>query len=184
VWAEAAKALAKFPEAVVTAVDDAGYPVSVRLTAPRYDAETGQMPVVWPPDFAITEGPATVLCHYHDEKLWNIRSLQIKGRLERRGPHDWVFISTHLPPRRGCSLRFGVSARTGGQRADATSRSAASPRRRSTGTPSTSFNAALGIARVSHPDDSVTLAVLPSSKTTVHDTKLHLTNEIPTPRSR
>jgi hypothetical protein len=34
-WSEAAKELAKFPEAVVTALDSAGYPVSVRQVAPR-----------------------------------------------------------------------------------------------------------------------------------------------------
>ena len=96
-WAEAAKALGTFPEAVVTAVDADGYPVSVRQAAPRYDADTGHMLVAWPEHVAVTEGPANLLCHYHDEKLWNIRALQIKGRLERRG-NDWIFVSTAFTP--------------------------------------------------------------------------------------
>jgi hypothetical protein len=77
VWAEAAKALAKYPEAVVTALDIGGYPVSIRQATSRYDAETGCMPVAWPPAFAVAEGPASMLCHYHDEKLWNMTMLQV-----------------------------------------------------------------------------------------------------------
>ncbi len=54
-WAEAAKWLARFPDAVLTAVDPAGYPVSVRQTAPRYDPATGKFPLVWPPDLPVAE---------------------------------------------------------------------------------------------------------------------------------
>jgi hypothetical protein len=118
VWAEAAKALAKYPEAIVTAVDADGYPVSIRQAAPRYDAESGQMPVGWPPDVPVTEGPATVLCHYHDEKLWNITAMQIKGRLERRAG-DWVFISTAFTPPSGMLVafwRFSKNGRAAGRR--------------------------------------------------------------------
>ncbi len=96
-WAEAAKWLARFPDAVLTAVDPAGYPVSVRQTAPRYDPATGKFPVVWPPDLPVAEGPATVLCHHHDEKLWNLKQIQIKGRLERHAD-QWVFTITEFRP--------------------------------------------------------------------------------------
>jgi hypothetical protein len=118
VWAEAAKALAAFPEVVVTAVDADGYPVSIRQTVGRYDAQTGHMPVVWPPDLAITDGPATVLGHYHDEKLWNLKAMQIKGRLERRDG-DWVFISTAFTPPSGMLVafwRFSKNGRAAGRR--------------------------------------------------------------------
>jgi hypothetical protein len=96
-WADAAKWLAEFPEAVVTAVDADGYPVSVRQSAPRYDPATGRLPVVWPPDLAVAEGPAVVLCHYHDENLWNIKAIQIKGRLEGRAD-QCVFTTTAFRP--------------------------------------------------------------------------------------
>jgi len=112
VWAEAANWLAKFPEAVVTAVDAEGYPVSVRQTAPRYDAETGQMSVTWPAGIAVAEGPASVLCHSHDEKVWNIKAMQIKGRLERRAG-DWVFISTAFTAPPGMLITFWRLSRTG-----------------------------------------------------------------------
>jgi hypothetical protein len=112
VWAEAAKWLTKFPEAVVTAVDAEGYPVSVRQTAPRYDPETGQMPVAWPAGVAVAEGPASVLCHSHDEKVWNIKAMQIKGRLERSAG-DWVFISTSFTPPPGMLITFWRLSRNG-----------------------------------------------------------------------
>ena len=111
-WAEAAKWLAKFPEAVVTAVDTDGYPVSIRQTAPHYDAETGQMPVAWPPDLTVAEGPATILCHSHDEKAWNLKAMQIKGRLERRAG-EWTFISTAFTPPSGMLIAFWQFSKNG-----------------------------------------------------------------------
>jgi hypothetical protein len=105
VWSAAAQEVAKFPEAVLTALDPSGYPVSVRQVAPHYDPASGEFTARWPPDLPVTEGPAMVLCHYHDENLWNIKQLQIKGRLERRAD-QWVFTSTDLrrPPRSQLTL--------------------------------------------------------------------------------
>lgn len=118
-WFEAAEELAKFPEAVLSALDPAGYPVSVRQAAPRYDPATGRFPVVWPPGLPVAEGPATVLCHYHDEKLWNIKQIHIKGRLERESDH-WVFHSTvfRRPPRSQLTAfwRLARDMRTSGRR--------------------------------------------------------------------
>jgi len=112
VWAEAARWLAKFPEAVVTAVDAEGYPVSIREAAPRYDPETGQMSVAWPDGVAFAEGPANVLCHSHDEKVWNIKAMQIKGHLER-SEGDCVFITTAFTPPPGMLVTFWRLSRTG-----------------------------------------------------------------------
>jgi hypothetical protein len=112
VWAEAAKWLTKFPDVVVTAVDAEGYPISIRQTAPRYDAGTGQMPIAWPPEVAVAEGPATVLCHSHDEKLWNIKAMQIKGRLERCAG-DWIFTSTSFTPPSNMLITIWRASRTG-----------------------------------------------------------------------
>lgn len=99
-WSEAAKQLAEFPEVVLTAVDPTGYPVSVRQTTQRYDPATGELSVVWPPGLPVAEGPAAVLCHSHNENLWDIKQLRIKGKLERRAD-QWVFTSTDFrrPPR-------------------------------------------------------------------------------------
>jgi hypothetical protein len=95
VWAEAAQWLSKFEGAVLTAVDADGYPVSIRVTARDYDATNGTLPAAFPPALQVAEGPANVLAHSHDEKLWKLQMIQIKGRLERRGD-GWVFQSTHF----------------------------------------------------------------------------------------
>jgi hypothetical protein len=119
VWSEAASELAKFPEAVLTALDPAGYPVSVRQWAPRYDPATGEFTISWPSNLPVAEGPAMVLCHCHDENLWNIQQLQIKGRLERRADR-WVFASTDFrrPPRSqlGVFWRLARDMRRAGRR--------------------------------------------------------------------
>lgn len=97
-WSDAANRLSRFPEAVLTALDADGYPISVRVDTRRYDAATGELPAVLPAQLAAVEGPANLLCHYHDDALWNLDSTQVKGRLERRGDR-WVFVSTVFTPR-------------------------------------------------------------------------------------
>lgn len=118
-WTEAAKRLAGYEEAVVTALDPEGYPVSIRQAAPRYDATSGEFTVEWPSGLAVSEGPANVLCHFHDENLWNIKQLQIKGRLERRDGR-LVFLSTDFraPPasQLGVFVRLGRDMRKKGKR--------------------------------------------------------------------
>jgi hypothetical protein len=95
VWAEAAKWLSKFDEAVLTGVDAEGYPVSIRANPRDYDAATGTLPVSFPAALPVVEGPANVLAHSHDEKLWHLNMIQIKGRLESRDG-GWVFHSTNF----------------------------------------------------------------------------------------
>ena len=111
-WHRAAKWVAKFPEAVITAICTDGYPVSVRQGSLCYDAGTGEMPVVIPDELRATPGPANVLAHRHDENLWRLNAIQIKGRLERRGD-EWVFISTSFTPPGGSEIiRLWQLART------------------------------------------------------------------------
>jgi len=96
-WHQAADSIGRFPEVIFTALSFDGYPVSVRQRSPRYDAETGEMRVRIPASVAVAPGPANLLAHYHDENLWNLTMIRIKGRVERRSK-DWVFISTEFTP--------------------------------------------------------------------------------------
>lgn len=107
-WSDAAERLADYDEAIVTALDPLGYPVSIRQPAPHYDPATGEFTVEWPTGLAVTAGPATVLCHSHNEKLWNIKQLQIKGRLDRRAG-QWVFVTTDF--RRSPTSQLGIFLR-------------------------------------------------------------------------
>ena len=96
-WHEAAKAMSKFDEGVLNAVDAEGYPLSVRQTKLPYDPATGTMPVVLPDNLGAVEGPASLLCHFHDEQLWGLRAILLKGRLERR-EGKWTFVTTSFDP--------------------------------------------------------------------------------------
>jgi hypothetical protein len=96
-WPLAAESISRFSEVIFTALSFDGYPVSVRQRSPHYDAETGQMRVRIPASVAVVPGPANLLAHYHDENLWNLTMIRIKGRVERRSNH-WVFVSTAFTP--------------------------------------------------------------------------------------
>jgi hypothetical protein len=116
VWAEAAKSLNKFDEAVLTALDVDGYPLSVRVDPRAYDAATGELPASLPNEMRAVEGPANLLCHYHDEKMWNIQAVGIKGRIAERDG-TWVFQSTSFnAPSKLAILAFVKNARNSAQK--------------------------------------------------------------------
>lgn len=98
-WQQAAKWLQRFPESVLTAISADGYLVGVRQTSRSNDAGTGEMPVSFPRDLVAMPGRANVLAHQHDENLWNLNAIQIKGLMEVRGAGR-VFLRTSFnnPP--------------------------------------------------------------------------------------
>jgi hypothetical protein len=96
-WQLASESLSRFPDVVVTVAGIEGHPVSVRQPSRRYDAKTGEMPILIPASVAPAAGPANVLAHSHDENLWNLRMVRIKGRLEKRS-EGWTFVSTAFTP--------------------------------------------------------------------------------------
>lgn len=97
-WRKAASDLSRYREAVVNAMDSDGYPVSVRQLSPRYDGETGTLPLVVPSTIRIAAGPASLLAHVHNEQLWALKAMLIKGRIERHG-EGWRFVSTEYKTR-------------------------------------------------------------------------------------
>lgn len=103
--------MAKFSEGVLTAVDGDGYPVSVRQLALPYDAASGSMPVVLPEGLEAVPGSASLLCHFHDEKLWNLRAILLKGRIERR-ERAWTFVTTEFTPPSTWSMMKNVRRST------------------------------------------------------------------------
>ena len=108
-WAELVAAIEQFDDAVLSGLGRDGYPVSVRVK-PRPDAADGvlwlanELPVVLVP------GPASVLCHSHDRQLWHLRSVLVRGVLER-SERGWVLRPTALVPGTGLSGALG-DART------------------------------------------------------------------------
>jgi hypothetical protein len=113
---EAATWLNKFDEGVLTVVDSNGYPASVRVDPRAYDASTGELPATLPDAVRAVEGPASLLCHSHDEKLWNLQMIELKGHVEKR-QDAWIFVVENFqPPSRLIFLSFIGGARRAGKK--------------------------------------------------------------------
>lgn len=111
-WKRAKKDLSKYPEAVLNAKDAEGRGVSVRQRDLAFDVATGTMPVKLPSSLGAVAGPATLLGHFHDDKVWNMHSMSIRGTLEQRAG-QWVFVASSYQPARIMDFLRGtrVSAR-------------------------------------------------------------------------
>lgn len=97
-WRRLTGELATYANAVLTGIDGEGYPYSVRCqpqpdTATRTLTLAGVSAPIW-------EGPASLLCHWHDERLWRQRSFLARGRLSREGVEEdsWRFTPTRVVP--------------------------------------------------------------------------------------
>lgn len=88
-WARLVKGLAAFSGAVVTGLDAEGYPFSIRC-APQVDQAQQVLRLQFPAEAGIQSGPAGLLCHSHDERLWNLKSFGVHGHLEQQAD-GWVF---------------------------------------------------------------------------------------------
>lgn len=88
-WKQLTKHLRTFSSAVISGVDAEGYPFSARCI-PRVDQTLRALWLDLPPGAPLQPGPAGLLCHSHDEKLWNLRSFLVHGRLER-SEGGWLF---------------------------------------------------------------------------------------------
>ncbi len=97
-WQEAAKWVAKFPEGVVTGVGPDGYPVSVRQLTVSYDASTGEIALVVPEALGLQEGKACFVCHSHNDKMWDLRAMQLKGSVIRRNGQLWFVTGAFTAP--------------------------------------------------------------------------------------
>jgi hypothetical protein len=89
-WKQLTKHLKTFPSGVITGVGADGYPFSVRCV-PTVDQTRRALWVDLPPGAPVQPGPAGLLCHSHDERLWNLRSFLVHGRLEKN-EDGWLFI--------------------------------------------------------------------------------------------
>ncbi len=114
-WDEIQKYLPEFPSAVLNGRDAGGYPYSVRCR-PSPDRTAGLLRLDDPaPKTAIRPGPASLLCHRHDEELGDMKMFLVRGRLER-GEDGWAFAPGRFVPGVGIGgapgmVRFLVGAR-------------------------------------------------------------------------
>jgi hypothetical protein len=73
-----AEVLDTFDSVVLTAVDEAGAPVLLRTTV---TATPAGYRVDVPADVPVAAGPAGLLVHRHDDKLWNLYNASVRGEL-------------------------------------------------------------------------------------------------------
>jgi len=81
-WSEIVKEMTDFSAAVLTSVDASGYPFSIRCK-PNPDPVAQVLRVQLPEHIQFRPGPAGLLYHKHDESLWNLKSLTLRGLLEQ-----------------------------------------------------------------------------------------------------
>jgi hypothetical protein len=88
-WTELVAQLRRYPSTVLTALDDVGYPVSVRCQ-PRVDEAVQVLHIALAGAVGLQAGPASILCHAHDEQLWHLTNVLIRGTIEQSGD-GWIF---------------------------------------------------------------------------------------------
>ncbi|MGI8576129.1 MAG: hypothetical protein ACR2MA_12575 [Egibacteraceae bacterium] len=104
-WHEIERYVPSFPDAVLSAVDNSGYPVSVRCR-PRLDAHREVLLLDTDPFIGGVEGPASMLFHTHDERLVKMRSCVLRGSLREEGDR-WCFQPSSFIPGQGLGLFRG-----------------------------------------------------------------------------
>jgi hypothetical protein len=81
--------LAGFPSAVLGVRDDDGMPRLLRVGVAAA-GDSGPVTLQVPDGAEIQPGPASLLAHSHDEKLWNLQSVVLLGELTKAGG-TWTF---------------------------------------------------------------------------------------------
>ncbi len=105
-WDELYKYLPTYPGAVVTDIGRSGYPFSIRCR-PEHDAGARVLRVLLPEYADIQPGPAGLLCHTHDEQLWNLKSVLVRGSLEQDSK-GWLFRPQQFIPGAGIGGMIGM----------------------------------------------------------------------------
>ena len=95
-WDDILKNLAKFPSAVLTGTDVEGYPFSVRCT-PQIDPSKKLLRLESMEHLLIQAGKASLLCHSHNELLWDLKAFVVRGDL-RQDEQGWVFQPAQFIP--------------------------------------------------------------------------------------
>lgn len=95
-WNDILQHLPDFGSVVLTGVDAEGYPFSVRCR-PRTDEGARVLRAQLPEYVSVRPGRASLLCHEHDENLWNLKSFLVRGDLRNDG-REWNFYPKTFVP--------------------------------------------------------------------------------------
>ena len=113
-WTDIEKYLAQFPSAVLTGVDAEGYPFSIRCH-PLIDHAQKHLRIEQTANTEIQPGPASLMCHSHDELFWDLKSFLLRGHLEQ-DEEGYIFQPNKLIVSGGLSspldqMKFMIKAR-------------------------------------------------------------------------
>jgi hypothetical protein len=113
-WDSLLHYMSKFNSAVLTSLDAVGCPFSVRCQ-PQPDSTVRVLRLSLPEDTPLRPGPACLLFHKHDDRLWNLLSFVVRGTLEREG-QGWILRPAQFVPGVGIGglmsyVRFLVNGR-------------------------------------------------------------------------
>lgn len=95
-WDKLKREISTFQSVVLTARDADGYPVSVR-TVVVADDDRHELQVTLPEPVEAQAGSASLLLHQHNEQLWNLRIVLVRGELAHNG-NAWIFRPQPLTP--------------------------------------------------------------------------------------
>jgi hypothetical protein len=98
-WQQIEKYTPLFTSAVLTGIDDQGYPFSLRCE-PKLDLENRVLYAPSKVPLILRPGPACLLFHSHDERLWNQKSFLLSGETEI-SQNAWVFHPRRFIPGMG-----------------------------------------------------------------------------------
>jgi len=110
-WADLVKRLARYPSAVLTGLDGAGYPFSLRCV-PEPDSARQVLRLALPDYANLQAGPASLLCHDHDDQLWNQTNVVVRGALEQ-AEGAWLFRPAQLLEGAGAGMSMLRQLRDG-----------------------------------------------------------------------
>jgi hypothetical protein len=117
-WRDLEKLAPTFDSGVLSGIDTDGYPTSTRVRF-TLDPAGERLYVQVPAGAAVPAGPASLLLHYFNEKLWDLRSYMVRGRLLREGD-EWLLVPEQYTPGMSQSPRaFFTFVRTARRRANA-----------------------------------------------------------------
>jgi hypothetical protein len=105
-WNEILKQLPHYQSSVLTTVDASGYPASARVGVTA-DSARRVLVVAVPAGAEVMTGGASLVFHAHDELLWNLRSMQVRGTLVQK-EQGWLFTPEHLVPGMGFTSVRGM----------------------------------------------------------------------------
>ena len=88
-WNDIVTNLSKFSSPILTGIGVGGFPFSIRC-APELDHVQKRLYIEIFDGLPVEPGPASLMCHVHNELLWNLDSFLVRGRLEK-GETGWIF---------------------------------------------------------------------------------------------